>query len=75
MRRGDIEGHECFNCIWMSMGINDPKGSGFCYSECDFVDPEGSYAFWQHSIRDNRLKTPEQVLTRQVAELDKEVEG
>jgi hypothetical protein len=48
----------CSTCAWQSDGFQDPKGFGFCYSEEDYVDPDGTCPFWQKSLRPEPLNEP-----------------
>jgi hypothetical protein len=48
----------CSTCIWLSTGINDPRGAGYCYSEGDYVMETGCCEFWQESLRGKPLNAP-----------------
>jgi hypothetical protein len=41
----------CSECCWYSDGYQGSP-AGFCYSECDYVDPDGTCAFYQESLRE-----------------------
>jgi len=65
----------CAECIWLSTGISDPNGYGYCYSEGDYVEAEGTCAHWQASMRDEPLAPPpEAQLAANVAVMDIEVD-
>lgn len=48
----------CATCAWLSTGYNDARGYGWCYSEDDNVDADGSCAHWQASLRDEPVNEP-----------------
>ena len=68
----------CSSCIWLSTGMQDFHGAGWCYSSGDYTDPESTCDFHQASLREeplNQPMSPERLLIVRVGCLDKEVEG
>ena len=49
----------CKDCVWLSTGFGDDvRGSGYCYSNDEYMDDDGSCPFWQSSLRDEPLNDP-----------------
>ena len=42
----------CKTCVWYSDGFQAPKGSGYCYGEGDYHDPDDTCEFWRKSLRE-----------------------
>jgi hypothetical protein len=75
MRTQNHGGTGCRHCIWWSTGFGDEtRGSGWCYSEEVYTDPEFDCSFWQASLRDEPVLAPDDSLLRNVAVLDIGVE-
>jgi hypothetical protein len=66
----------CGTCIWHSDGFGDDvRGSGWCYSEGDYVDVDGCCDFWQASLRDEPVNVPpERQLVENVRAGDTQIE-
>jgi len=41
----------CADCHWYSEGNSNCGPAGYCYSEGDYVDPEGCCDFWEKRKR------------------------
>jgi len=45
----------CADCQWFSEGNPNGGSAGYCYSEGDYVDPDGHCDFWEARHRINAL--------------------